>query len=150
MPTVGARQPIHTTDRSARQELRCQSMRVDLERCLPTNRADQVVRQQSLIGLPAAAGPHQPFAPRRAVPPVVGVAGSEGQSQGIVRRPHRGFLRPRGVQRLDAHARARGDEPLDVESLANGIGSVPAVRLVVRWQQHVAGRCASRQDGLRG
>ena len=149
MTAIRPRHAIDTTHGATGEQLGCEAMRVHLECGLTADGANEVMGHQGLIGLPAATGPHQPLSPGRAIAPLVCIARCERQRQCIIGRPDRGVLRRHGLGSLHAHARPRGNERGHIKALDQSIGSVPAISLVIGWQEHIAGMSARIQDSLR-
>ncbi len=124
-----------------------------LERGRPADAARQVGDVEQLVGIPAHAGPHQPLAPQRAVPPVVAVAAREGRGQPVLGLPVDVIqqVRRQGCVRHQRHGypRADGQVAAHVEPFGEGVSCVPALRLVFGRQQDGHRHRARLQDGLR-
>src|SRR3546814_8682616 len=89
MTPIWACEPLQASYRATAGEFGGHPMRIGLECGLPTDLAHQVVRRQSLLGLPALASPEHPLAPQRDIAPVLGVPTREGQRQCVFSGPHR-------------------------------------------------------------
>ncbi len=84
---VRARDLLDRGNRGRTGELARESGGVGLERGHPADAARKMPDVQHLVGIPARARPDQPFAPQRAVAPVLAIAAGEGRSQSVLGRP---------------------------------------------------------------
>ena len=146
MLAVCTGQSLDTADGARSCQFGCQLGVVRLERCETTDVAHQVGCGQSVLTAPALAIPHQPFAPRRNVTPVVLIPVGKAQCQRVLAAPHRRVLvvttAVRGfiavvvgtdVRQMHCQVRPGGQHFLDIHALKHRIGAVPAIGLVL-WR----------------